>query len=77
MPNKARESLSEKLAPVIRAELARRNASQKALALHLSLSQPGISDRLRGHTPWDINELASASEFLGIGIRDLLEEAGA
>lgn len=62
---------------MIRAELARRGVTQKGLAAHLGVSQPVISDRLRGETAWDIDQLDQASRFLGMTVRDLLDEVPA
>lgn len=59
----------------VKAELARRSISQKTLGEHLKLSQVSISTRLRGITPFDINELHQTAAFLGIPIAVLLDDA--
>ena len=57
----------------VRAEMARRGLSQTALAGHLGLSQTAVSARLRGLTPFDINELVLTAEVLGVPLGVLLE----
>ena len=61
----------------VRAEMARRQLSQTALAAHLGLSQAAVSRRLSGHTPFDVNELASVAAWLGVPASTLLGEAAA
>ncbi|WP_218014528.1 helix-turn-helix domain-containing protein [Mycolicibacterium palauense] len=59
---------------IIRAELARRQRTQGALATHLHLSQPAIHRRMTGKVAWRISELRSTAEFLEISISDLVSE---
>jgi transcriptional regulator with XRE-family HTH domain len=56
----------------VRAEMARRGVSQTKIATHLNLSQAAVSARLRGVTPFDINELVKVSEFLDVPLEALL-----
>lgn len=72
-----REGRSREVAGEIRALLARRQASGKQLASHLGMSQFAISRRLRGETPFSIDELAAAAEFLGVPMSDLVAERAA
>lgn len=58
----------------VRAEMARRGISQTALAKSLGLSQPSVSARLRGATPFDINELSAVAHFLGVPLGALIGE---
>ena len=58
----------------VRAEMARRRLPQQSVALALGLSQTGMSKRLNGIVPWDVNELAAAAEVLGVPVSVLLEE---
>ena len=61
----------------IRAEMARRNLPQSALAERLSISQAGVSNRLRGQTPFDVNELHAVADFLGVPRATLLDGVAA
>lgn len=54
--------------------MARRGVSQQALASRVGLSQNGVSRRLRGETPVDINELSTIAGALGVALADLLAE---
>ena len=70
-------NLSAQVGPIIRAELARRGLTQAALAQHLGISAAGVSDRLRGVTPWDVNELHTVAQVFDLPMRDLLPESAA
>lgn len=61
----------------VRAEMARRGISQMRLAEALGMSQPAVSARLRGVTPFDINELAAIAEFFNMPVTGLLPEGAA
>lgn len=67
-----REGRSQHAAGEIRAHLARRQISGKTFAARLGLSQFAVSRRLRGQTPFSIDELSRAAEFLGVPLVDLL-----
>ena len=56
----------------VRAEMARAGVTQAALAKALGLSQAAISARLLGKTPFDINELTTIAEHLGVEVSVLL-----
>jgi len=56
----------------VRAEMARKGISQAALGTAVSISQPGLSKRLRGATPFDINEIVRISIYLGVPLDQLL-----
>lgn len=56
----------------VRAEMARRGVSQAKLAAALGLSQPSISARLRGVTPFDVDELHAVADFLDVSAASLL-----
>lgn len=56
----------------VRAEMARRDVSQVKIAENLGMSQAAISSRLRGRTPFDINELAAIADYLEMPISGLL-----
>lgn len=53
--------------------MARRGLSQTALAGHIGKSQTAVSKRLKGETPFDINELATVAAVLGVPLAALTE----
>ncbi len=57
----------------VRALMARRGVSQHQVADVLGLSQTAVSKRLRGVTPWDVNEMGTLAEAFGVPIAVLLE----
>jgi transcriptional regulator with XRE-family HTH domain len=61
----------------VRAEMVRRGISQTALASRLGMSQAAVSKRLRGETPFDINELAQIAAALDVTLDRLLEGVAA
>jgi len=73
----AMTAISETIAATIRAELARRKLTQEGLAAALGLSQPNVSRRLAGATPWNVEELAAVADLFGMEVRDLLPAAKA
>lgn len=66
--------LHETVAAEVRAELARRKVSQTQIAMLLGISQAGVSRRLLGQTPMDVNEVAAIAEFLDIPVSALFPE---
>lgn len=63
---------SARIALNVRAEMARRRVSQTTLGEHLGLKQASVSARLRGKTPFDINELHDIAAFLEVPLGALL-----
>lgn len=61
----------------VRGEMARRGVTQASLSIAIGLSQPAISKRLRGETPFDINELARIAVFLNVPLARLTEGVAA
>lgn len=57
----------------VRALMTDRDISQVALARVLHLSQQAVSKRLRGITPWDVNELGLAAQALDVSPGQLLD----
>ena len=55
----------------VRAEMARRGMMQQELATAIGLSQPGLSKRIRGVVPFDVDELAAIAAVLNIDPLDL------
>lgn len=66
--------LSDIVAANVRAEMARRKISQRALAEKAGISQPQIYRRLRGELAFDVDELGAIANALGIDVRALLPE---
>ncbi|UVF60387.1 excise [Gordonia phage Meyran] len=58
----------------IRVGLARRRATQGALATHLQLSQPAIHRRMTGKVAWRISELVDVAAFLGLQVSELVAD---
>lgn len=63
------------VAATVRAEMARRQITQGALAAHLHLSQPAVSRRLSGEKAFDVHELSAISSLLSVPLRDLIPAA--
>lgn len=72
-------SLHHRLAAAeeIRALLARRRISQREFGAALNLSQSGVSRRLDGKTPFTLDELAAAADFLDVPVSAFFGEARA
>ena len=58
----------------VRAEMARAGVSQIDLAERVGLSQSGLSKRLRGVVPFDVNELDAIATALGVPVVSLLPQ---
>lgn len=61
----------------IRAELARKRISQRQLADLLGMSGTGVSKRLSGITPIDVDELQQIAQFLDVPVSMLMQDAAA
>lgn len=66
------QSLSQRVADNVRAELARAKISQAKLASEINFTQQAISRRLSGHVSFTIDELDSIAAVLGISLITLL-----
>lgn len=66
--------LSDTVAANVRAEMARRKISQRALADKIGISHASIYRRLRGELAFDVDELGAIADALGIDVRALLPE---
>ena len=55
----------------IRAELARRGMPVRHLTEALGVTYTGVTRRLSGQTPLDVDEVAAVARFLGIPVIDL------
>jgi len=56
----------------IRAAMAYAGISQTELAKHLGTNQASVSARLRGRTPFNINELTAIAQHLNMPLSDLM-----
>lgn len=56
----------------LRGEMARRKIKQSELAKYLGLSQPGLSTRITGKTPWLFKEVLDVLDFMGVSFEDVL-----
>lgn len=59
----------------VRALMARHQVKQVELATVLGVNQSGISYRLSGRTPFDVNELATIARLFGMTVADLVQDA--
>lgn len=57
----------------VRAEMARRNVRQIALAKHLGLSQAAVSRRVNGETDFSVSELLAVAALLEVTPAALLD----
>lgn len=64
--------LAAHVAAEIRAEMARQRRTGVDLGKHLKMSQPTISKRLTGEVPFDLKELASVADYLGVTVSSLM-----
>lgn len=60
----------------IRGLMAKKHKKQVELAQVLGIAQAGVSRRLSGKTPFDINELGRIAEWLDVPITRLFGEPG-
>lgn len=71
-PELVHHTYTELVGEEIRLLCMRRHVSGKDLATVIGVSQVGVSRRMTGETPWDINELAAVAEAFGLPIAALL-----
>ena len=55
----------------IRAEMARRGVTQKALSEALGINQSGVSERLNGNVPLRVDELLQIAALLDVPVSTL------
>ena len=68
-------SIDTDLGDNVRAAMAHRRAKQSDLAAALRISQPAVSARLAGKTPFTVAELAAVAAYLNVPVLDLLGES--
>ena len=64
---------TERIATLVAADLKAHGRTQQQLADHLGITQPNVSKRLRGESPFTLDELPKIAEFFGTTIEHLLE----
>jgi transcriptional regulator with XRE-family HTH domain len=68
-------SIDQSVADNVRAAMARRRITQSDLATALGVSQPAVSARLAGRTPFTVAELATAARVVDVPLSQLLPDA--
>lgn len=58
----------------IRALMGRHKVNQTQLAAAIGLKQSGVSERLNGKTPWNIDELDRVAAYFNVPITTLFRE---
>lgn len=71
-PTAAQTPLSEQVAEEIRGWMGKRRISGAQVARLLGVSQMWVSDRLRGATPINLNDLERIATALDVAVADLL-----
>jgi transcriptional regulator with XRE-family HTH domain len=56
----------------VRAEIARRGLRHADLAAALGISAPAMSRRLNGEMTFDVDELQTVADFLGVDFTELM-----
>lgn len=67
---------SEEIGANVRGEMARRQVRQQEVAARLGLTQPAVSARMAGRTPFRAGELAQLAELLGVPVARFYEPEG-
>lgn len=60
------KELASDIAAEVRAEISRQKKTQIQIAEQLGMTQPQISERMRGVTEWRISELVRLAEWLEV-----------
>jgi transcriptional regulator with XRE-family HTH domain len=69
-----RNSVRERVAGAVRAEIARQRRSRHDLAAAIGVSRATVDRRLAGEQDFTVTELQDAADFLGVKAADLLGE---
>lgn len=67
-PQSIPQTLTQRVATEVRAEVARQNVTQYDLADVLGMAQPSVSRRLAGKHPFDTDELDKLAAFFGVPV---------
>jgi transcriptional regulator with XRE-family HTH domain len=70
--NDAQRTARLAVAAEVRALMGRHQISQKRLAQELGVDQTGVSRRLRGGVPFNLDELVAISRFFNKPLTDLM-----
>jgi transcriptional regulator with XRE-family HTH domain len=62
------QTLTQRVAAEVRAEVGRRNCTQQELAGILGVAQPNVSRRLTGKQPFDTDELDKLAAHWGVPV---------
>lgn len=68
MPSGSPQTLTQRVAAEVRAEVARQNVTQDRVAQILGVAQPNVSRRLNGKQPFDTDELDKLAVAFGIPV---------
>lgn len=66
------QSLNERVASEVRAEMGRQQLSVNELARRLGFSQPYLSRRMNGTVPLDLIDLEKIARELGVAVETLV-----
>jgi transcriptional regulator with XRE-family HTH domain len=69
------QSHAKRVAANVRAEMARSQRTQAALAHEIGMKQQALSRRLSAQTSFSIDELGQIAAVLGVPLADLVGEA--
>lgn len=67
-----RQSLKDRVATEVRAEVARQRLTHRELGERLKLAQPSVTKRLNGVIPFDLVDLERFAEALGVPVDQFL-----
>jgi transcriptional regulator with XRE-family HTH domain len=68
-------TLGNSISSEILALMGRNRVSQTELAAALGWTQPYISRRINGHTPWSIDDLEMIAEYFDRGLASIIADA--
>lgn len=71
MTRMPRKTMAEVIAAEIRAEMARQGISQRELGERLGFTQAGVSRRLLGQKPLEVDDVERIAEALGVSMQQL------
>jgi transcriptional regulator with XRE-family HTH domain len=71
------QSLTQRVAAEVRAEVARQNVTQVELSRILEIAQPSVSRRLNGKFPFDTDELDKLAAAFGVPVDRFLSTPSA
>jgi transcriptional regulator with XRE-family HTH domain len=72
--HRTKREVNRRVGMNVKIAMMMRGVGQPALAAALGVTQPSVSRRLSGHTPWTPDELEAAATLLGVSIGRLFEK---